>query len=63
MRPPLSKELWYSDDPDTMKTLRYKQWSGKERRYVFVNQPNIKITKWSSDEEPLLEALPFLTQI
>lgn len=33
MRPPLSKELWYSDDPDVVKTLRYKQWSGKERRY------------------------------
>lgn len=35
MRPPLSKELWYSDDPDTMKTLRYKQWSGKERSVFY----------------------------
>ena len=33
MRPPLSKELWYSDDSEAIKTLRYKNWSGKERRY------------------------------
>jgi programmed cell death 8 (apoptosis-inducing factor) len=32
MRPPLSKDLWYSDDPEAIKTLRYKNWSGKERR-------------------------------
>lgn len=35
MRPPLSKELWYSDDPDVVKTLRYKQWSGKERSLFY----------------------------
>ena len=32
MRPPLSKELWYSDDPDTPKLLKFKQWNGKPRR-------------------------------
>ena len=29
MRPPLSKELWFSDDPNVTKTLRFKQWNGK----------------------------------
>lgn len=34
MRPPLSKELWFSDDPNVTETLRFRQWNGKERRYV-----------------------------
>lgn len=34
MRPPLSKELWFSDDPKVTETLRFKQWNGKERRFV-----------------------------
>lgn len=34
MRPPLSKELWFSDDPNVTETLRFKQWNGKERRWV-----------------------------
>ena len=33
MRPPLSKELWYSDDRDAVANLSFKQWNGKERRY------------------------------
>lgn len=36
MRPPLSKELWFSDDPSVVDTLRFKQWNGKERRCVCV---------------------------
>lgn len=36
MRPPLSKELWFSDDPSVTETLRFKQWNGKERRFVSV---------------------------
>ncbi|XP_014667146.1 PREDICTED: apoptosis-inducing factor 1, mitochondrial-like [Priapulus caudatus] len=35
MRPPLSKELWFSDDPRTPTTLRFKQWNGKERSLFF----------------------------
>ncbi|KAJ7995885.1 hypothetical protein DPEC_G00231350 [Dallia pectoralis] len=35
MRPPLSKELWFSDDPDVADTLRFKQWNGKERSIYF----------------------------
>uniref|UniRef100_A0A5F8H5W7 Apoptosis-inducing factor 1, mitochondrial n=1 Tax=Monodelphis domestica TaxID=13616 RepID=A0A5F8H5W7_MONDO len=29
MRPPLSKELWFSDDPNVTNTLRFKQWNEK----------------------------------
>ncbi|MBN3283116.1 AIFM1 factor, partial [Polyodon spathula] len=35
MRPPLSKELWFSDDPNVNETLRFKQWNGKERSIYF----------------------------
>ncbi|XP_047740346.1 apoptosis-inducing factor 1, mitochondrial isoform X2 [Hyalella azteca] len=35
MRPPLSKELWYSDDPETPKSLHFKQWNGKSRSVYF----------------------------
>ncbi|XP_030637027.1 apoptosis-inducing factor 1, mitochondrial isoform X2 [Chanos chanos] len=35
MRPPLSKELWFSDDPAVTDTLRFKQWNGKERSVYF----------------------------
>ncbi|KAG9351318.1 hypothetical protein JZ751_022565, partial [Albula glossodonta] len=35
MRPPLSKELWFSDDPSATETLRFKQWNGKERSVYF----------------------------
>ncbi|XP_037789754.1 apoptosis-inducing factor 1, mitochondrial-like [Penaeus monodon] len=35
MRPPLSKELWYSDEPETATKLRFKQWNGKERSIFF----------------------------
>ncbi|KAM9440345.1 apoptosis-inducing factor 1, mitochondrial isoform 8-T8 [Clarias gariepinus] len=35
MRPPLSKELWFSDDPVVTETLRFKQWNGKERSIYF----------------------------
>ncbi|KAM3827569.1 apoptosis-inducing factor 1, mitochondrial [Vipera latastei] len=35
MRPPLSKELWFSEDADVTETLRFKQWNGKERSVYF----------------------------
>lgn len=35
MRPPLSKELWFSEDESTVETLKFKQWNGKERSIFF----------------------------
>lgn len=33
MRPPLSKEMWFNDDPNLVKELIFKQWNGSERRF------------------------------
>ncbi|KAH8281687.1 hypothetical protein KR054_002318 [Drosophila jambulina] len=37
MRPPLSKELWYTPNPseETSKDYRFKQWTGSERSLFF----------------------------
>ncbi|XP_071949729.1 apoptosis-inducing factor 1, mitochondrial-like [Antedon mediterranea] len=35
MRPPLSKELWFSDDKEGIKQFKFKQWNGKERSIFF----------------------------
>ncbi|CAM0135943.1 unnamed protein product [Umbelopsis sp. WA50703] len=35
MRPPLSKELWFSDDANASETLRFKDWQGNERSAVY----------------------------
>ncbi|XP_063750795.1 apoptosis-inducing factor 1, mitochondrial isoform X3 [Eleginops maclovinus] len=43
MRPPLSKELWFSDDPSVTETLRFKQWNGKERS-IFFQPPSFYIS-------------------
>jgi programmed cell death 8 (apoptosis-inducing factor) len=32
MRPPLSKEIWFNNDVETTKKLKFKQWNGSERR-------------------------------
>lgn len=38
MRPPLSKELWYSDDPELSRQLIFKQWNGKTRSLFFEKE-------------------------
>uniref|UniRef100_A0A4W3H6M6 Apoptosis-inducing factor 1, mitochondrial n=1 Tax=Callorhinchus milii TaxID=7868 RepID=A0A4W3H6M6_CALMI len=42
MRPPLSKELWFSDDATVTETLKFKQWNGKERS-IFFQPPSFYI--------------------
>ena len=37
MRPPLSKELWFSDDKAAVRELKFKQWNGKERRWQYYS--------------------------
>lgn len=34
MRPPLSKEIWFSDDKNVTKNLTFRQWNGSERRFA-----------------------------
>ncbi|XP_070615939.1 apoptosis-inducing factor 1, mitochondrial [Erythrolamprus reginae] len=43
MRPPLSKELWFSEDTDVTETLQFKQWNGKERS-VYFQPPSFYIS-------------------
>ncbi|KAI9319864.1 apoptosis-inducing factor, mitochondrion-associated, C-term-domain-containing protein [Dichotomocladium elegans] len=35
MRPPLSKELWFSEDPEVGETLLFKDWQGNERNTIY----------------------------
>ena len=35
MRPPLSKELWFSEDREAAKKFEFKQWNGKTRDIFF----------------------------
>nr|XP_020454710.1 apoptosis-inducing factor 1, mitochondrial [Monopterus albus] len=48
MRPPLSKELWFSDDPSVTETLRFKQWNGKERS-IYFQPPSFYINSEEMD--------------
>lgn len=38
MRPPLSKELWFDQNPDVGKTLSFTRWNGKERSVFYEPQ-------------------------
>ncbi|XP_038057403.1 apoptosis-inducing factor 1, mitochondrial-like [Patiria miniata] len=35
MRPPLSKEFWFSKEKEAIANLRFTQWNGKERSILF----------------------------
>ncbi|XP_063698324.1 apoptosis-inducing factor 1, mitochondrial [Culicoides brevitarsis] len=35
MRPPLSKEMWFNNDPAVSEKLRFKQWNGAERSLFY----------------------------
>jgi len=39
MRPPLSKELWFSEDREAAKRFEFNQWSGKPRD-IFFEKPS-----------------------
>lgn len=34
MRPPLSKDLWMTDDEKLVSELKFKQYNGNERRFA-----------------------------
>lgn len=35
MRPPLSKEMWFSDDKEALKKMEFKQWNGTQRSLFY----------------------------
>lgn len=39
MRPPLSKELWYGDDTEMVKSLNFHQWNGTTRSLFYEPEP------------------------
>ncbi|XP_067131296.1 apoptosis-inducing factor 1, mitochondrial [Centruroides vittatus] len=38
MRPPLSKELWFTEEREKAKKLIFKQWNGKERSIYYEHE-------------------------
>ncbi|KAI8058795.1 apoptosis-inducing factor, mitochondrion-associated, C-term-domain-containing protein [Thamnidium elegans] len=51
MRPPLSKELWFSEDPNVAETLVFKDWSGSERNTVYQDISKYEIIKDASGSD------------
>jgi len=49
MRPPLSKELWFVNDEESKKELKFKQWNGKVRSLYY--EPGAFYTPVSELEE------------
>lgn len=41
MRPPLSKEMWFNKEEEATEKLSFKDWQGKERKYVFGGEGEI----------------------
>ncbi|KAF1796248.1 apoptosis-inducing factor, mitochondrion-associated, C-term-domain-containing protein [Mucor lusitanicus] len=51
MRPPLSKELWFSEDPEVGKTLVFKDWSGTERNTIYKDVSEYELIKDASGSD------------
>ena len=46
MRPPLSKDIWYTDDDEVIQKHSFKQWNGKEKRYIRFQRIPLKSDVW-----------------
>ncbi|KAG2204555.1 hypothetical protein INT47_012614 [Mucor saturninus] len=60
MRPPLSKELWFSEDPNVAETLVFKDWSGSERNTVYQDISKYEIIKDASGSDLESEKIKLL---
>jgi programmed cell death 8 (apoptosis-inducing factor) len=47
-KPPLSKELWKSEDPDVAKNLMFKNWEGKEQHVIYEPEQFYKDQQYST---------------
>lgn len=45
MRPPLSKELWFSEDASVGESLVFKDWQGTERNAVYQDESEYELIK------------------
>ncbi|KAI9498205.1 apoptosis-inducing factor, mitochondrion-associated, C-term-domain-containing protein [Zychaea mexicana] len=51
MRPPLSKELWFSEDPEVAKTLLFKDWQGTERNTIYQDESQYEVIEDASGSD------------
>ncbi|CAO3645531.1 unnamed protein product [Cunninghamella blakesleeana] len=51
MRPPLSKEIWFSEDPEVAKTLKFKDWQGNERNIYYQDESLYEIIEDASGSD------------
>ncbi|KAI8638177.1 apoptosis-inducing factor, mitochondrion-associated, C-term-domain-containing protein [Parasitella parasitica] len=51
MRPPLSKELWFSEDPEVGKKLVFKDWSGTERNTIYKDVSEYELIEDASGSD------------
>ncbi|KAI9303582.1 apoptosis-inducing factor, mitochondrion-associated, C-term-domain-containing protein [Cunninghamella echinulata] len=51
MRPPLSKEIWFSEDPEVATNLRFKDWQGNERSIYYQDESLYEIINDASGSD------------
>ncbi|KAI7901681.1 apoptosis-inducing factor, mitochondrion-associated, C-term-domain-containing protein [Cokeromyces recurvatus] len=51
MRPPLSKELWFSNDPEVGTKLLFKDWSGTERNAIYQDISEYEVIQDASGSD------------
>lgn len=51
MRPPLSKDIWYTDDEEIIKKHSFVQWNGKEKSLYFFDDEFYTDVKTLNDQE------------
>ncbi|KAI8069548.1 apoptosis-inducing factor, mitochondrion-associated, C-term-domain-containing protein [Gongronella butleri] len=60
MRPPLSKEIWFSDDENVANTLRFKDWQGTERSVFYQDDSQYEIIEDASGSDVESEKIKLL---
>ena len=62
MRPPLSKDIWYTDNDELLEKHWFKQWNGQERRFFhkrfqFLSTDLFSIVyiSWMKNSMPMLK--------
>ncbi|KAI8098957.1 uncharacterized protein BX664DRAFT_320016, partial [Halteromyces radiatus] len=60
MRPPLSKEIWFSEDPEVTKHLRFKDWEGNERSIYYQDDSLYEILEDASGSDLSTEKIKLL---
>ncbi|CAF4411563.1 unnamed protein product [Rotaria socialis] len=51
MRPPLSKDIWYTDDDDLISKHSFKQWNGNEKSLYFIDNEFYSDVKTLNEQE------------